>query len=150
VEVILLEKVRNLGALGDKVKVKPGYGRNYLVPKGKAVYATETNVVKFESRRAELEKVEAEHFAAAQAKQQILIAYGPITIHAKVGDEGKLFGSIGPRDISEAVTKAGVEIHKSDIHLPTGLLRQVGEYDIEVELHSDLDTIIKIHIVPEA
>ncbi len=149
-EVILLEKVRNLGSLGEKVKVKSGYGRNYLVPKGKAVYATEANVVKFEARRAELEKAESEHFAAAQAKQQILLALGAITIHAKTGDEGKLFGSIGTRDIADAVTKAGVEIHKSDIHLPTGVLRQIGEYEIEVELHSDLDTIIKINVVPEA
>lgn len=149
-EVILLEKVRNLGALGDKVKVKAGYGRNYLIPKGKAVYATQTNVEKFEERRVELEKVEAEHFAAAQAKQQALLALGVVTISAKAGDEGKLFGSVGTRDIAEAVTHAGVEIHKSDIHLPMGLLRQTGEYDIEVSLHSDLDTIIKINIVPEA
>lgn len=149
-EVILLEKIRNLGSLGDKVKVKAGYGRNFLVPHGKAVYATKTNLEKFQARRAELEKLEAEHLSTAQAKQQKLASLKVITIAAKAGEEGKLFGSVGTRDIAEAVTKAGVEIHKSDIHLPMGLLRQVGEYDIEVELHSDVDAVIKINIVPEA
>lgn len=149
-EVILLEKVRNLGGLGDKVKVKPGYGRNYLVPQGKAVYATKDNLAKFEVRRAELEKLEAEHLASAKAKAAHLAALKVITITAKAGEEGKLFGSIGTRDIADAVTAAGVEIHKADIHLPMGLLRQVGEYDIEVELHSDVDAVIKINIVPEA
>jgi large subunit ribosomal protein L9 len=150
VEVILLEKVRNLGALGEKVKVKSGYGRNYLVPHGKAVYATQANIVKFEARRAELEKSEAEHLAAAKAKQQALLALGAVIIATKAGEDGKLFGSIGTRDIADAVTSAGVEIEKSDIHLPTGALRQVGEYDVEIELHSDLDTIVKISIVAEA
>lgn len=149
-EVILLEKVRNLGSLGDKVKVKSGYGRNYLVPKGKAVYATASNIKKFEARRAELEKAEIEHFAAAQAKQQALLALGVVTISSKAGDEGKLFGSVGTRDIAEAITNAGVEIHKADIHLPMGVLRMTGEYDIEIELHGDLDTTIKINIVSEA
>lgn len=149
-EIILLEKIRNLGGLGDKVKVKPGYGRNYLVPQGKAVYATKDNLAKFEVRRAELEKLEAEHLATAKAKQEKLAALKVITITAKAGEEGKLFGSIGTRDIAEAVSNAGVEIHKSDIHLPMGVLRQVGEYEIEVELHSDVDAVIKISIVPEA
>jgi large subunit ribosomal protein L9 len=150
VEVILLEKVRNLGNLGDKVKVKPGYGRNYLVPNGKAVFATAANVKKFEARRAELEKAEAEHLQAAHAKKAALEALKVVTIASKAGDEGKLFGSIGTRDIADAVTAAGVEIHKSDIHLPTGVLRQVGEYDIEVELHSDVDAVVKISIVAQA
>ena len=149
-EVILLEKIRNLGALGDTVKVKPGYGRNFLVPKGRAVYATAGNVEKFEARRAELEKVAAEKTAAALARQEKLAALQVITIVSKAGEEGKLFGSVGTRDIAEAVTKAGVEICKSEVHLPTGLLRQIGEYDIEVELHSDVIATIKLSIVSEA
>ncbi len=149
-EIILLEKIRNLGVLGDKVKVKSGYGRNYLVPKGKAVYATASNIVKFEARRAELEKAEAAHLAAAVAKQQALLALGTIVIRAPAGEEGKLFGSVGARDIAEAVTLAGVEIEKSDLHMPAGALRQVGEYAIEIALHGDLDTVVKISIVAEA
>lgn len=149
-EVILLERIRNLGALGQKVKVKPGFGRNYLVPHGKAVYATPANIIKFEARRAEFEKVEAEHLQAAQAKSAALKALEMVVIASKAGEEGKLFGSIGTRDIADAITKAGIEVAKSDIHLPMGALRQVGEYDIEVELHSDVETIIKISVVAEA
>lgn len=149
-EIILLEKIRHLGALGDKVKVKPGYGRNFLIPHGKAVYATQENIAKFESRRAELEKVEAEHLAAANAKKEKILALGVITLPAKSGEEGKLFGSVGTRDIAAAVTKAGVAIEKSDVHLPTGVLRLLGEYEIEVELHSDVSVMIKLSIVPEA
>lgn len=148
-EVILLEKIRNLGALGDKVKVKSGYGRNYLVPKGKAVYATTTNIAKFEERRAELEKAAAKNLEAAQQRQNALAALQGITIKAKAGEEGKLFGSINTRDIADAITKEGVEIAKSEIHLPMGALRHVGEYDIEVELHSDIETFIKVNVVPE-
>jgi large subunit ribosomal protein L9 len=150
VEVILLERIRNLGALGQTVKVKPGYGRNYLVPEGKAVYATAANIKKFEARRAELEKLEAEHLQAAQARGQALTAIGNITIKAKAGDEGKLFGSIGVRDIAEAITHAGVEVAKSEIHLPMGALRQAGEYDIDVEFHSDVRVIVKLSVVSEA
>lgn len=149
-EVILLERIRNLGVLGEKVKVKPGYGRNYLVPHGKAVYATTANIEKFEARRAELEKAEAEHLQAAQARQAKLEALGVITISSKAGEEGKLFGSVGTRDIAEAVTTAGVELCKSEVHLPAGALRQVGEYEIEIELHSDVRSMVKINIVPEA
>lgn len=149
-EVILLEKVRNLGSLGDKVKVKPGYGRNYLIPEGKAVYATAVNIKKFEARRAELEKAEAEHLQTAQTRGQAIAALQSVTIASKAGEEGKLFGSVGTRDIAEAITNAGVEVHKSEIHLPTGVLRQVGEYDVELEFHSDVDVVIKINIVPEA
>lgn len=149
-EVILLEKVRNLGALGDKVNVKAGYGRNFLIPQGKAVYATKSNIEKFEARRAELVKAEAEHLKAAKAKQEAILAMGVITITAKSGDEGKLFGSIGTRDIADAITKAGIEVHKADVHLPSGVLRNTGEYDIQIELHSDFDTVVKINIIPEA
>jgi large subunit ribosomal protein L9 len=149
VEVILLEKIRNLGSLGQRVKVKAGYGRNFLIPKGKAVYATNENVKKFEARRAELEKAEAESLKLAAEKQNALSALNVVTISAKAGEEGKLFGSIGTRDIADAITKAGVEITKSDVSLPNGVLRQVGEYDIEIELHGDLNAIVKVHIIPE-
>jgi len=150
VEVILLEKVRNLGALGEKVKVKPGYGRNYLVPHGKAVYASAENTAKFEARRAELEKMAAEGVRTAETRKQALAALGTIVLNVKSGEEGKLFGSVGTRDIAAAITKAGVEVCKSEIHLPTGVLRMAGEYDIEVELHSDVITHVKLNIAPEA
>jgi len=149
VEVILLEKIRRLGSLGDKVKVAPGYGRNFLIPQGKATYATAANLEKFEARRAELEKAAAEAVQAAQARQKALAALSVIKILAKTGEEGKLFGSIGTRDIAEAVTKAGVEICKSEVILPAGLLRQVGEYEIEIEVHSDVMAMVKVSIVAE-
>lgn len=148
-QVILLEKIRNLGALGETVKVKPGFGRNYLVPQGKAVYATADNIAEFERLRAELEKTEAEKLRAAKAREQAILALGSITIVSKAGDEGKLFGSIGTRDIADAITKAGVEVHKSEVHLPGGALRLIGDYDVAVDLHSDLDVMVKLHIVSE-
>jgi len=150
VEVILLERIRKLGALGDTVKVKRGYGRNYLVPQGKAVYATPDNIKKFEARRAELEKAEAEHLKTARARAEALSALQVVTMSAKAGEEGKLFGSVGTRDIADAITQAGVEIAKSEIHLPMGALRQTGEYDIDVELHTDVRVLVKVNIVPEA
>jgi large subunit ribosomal protein L9 len=150
VDIILLEKIRNLGSLGDKVSVKAGYSRNYLIPKGKAVYATPANIVKFEARRAELEKIEAEHLKVAEDRKQALHALGAVVIRAKAGEEGKLFGSIGTRDIADAIIAAGVEVEKSEIDLPTGLLRQVGEYDITLELHSDVKAIVKLSITSEA
>lgn len=149
-QVILLEKIRNLGALGETVKVKSGYGRNYLVPQGKAVYATADNIAKFEVRRAELEKAAAELVAAAEVRKQALAALGVVTLVAKAGDEGKLFGSVGTRDLAHRITEAGVEVSKSEIHLPNGVLRQIGEYDIEIELHSDVSAIVKVNVVPEA
>lgn len=149
-DVILLEKIRNLGILGDRVKVKPGYGRNYLIPKGKAVFATDANVKKFEQRRAEFEAQAAEILKSAQEKQAILSAMPAIIIRSKAGDEGKLFGSIGTRDIAAAITNAGVSISKSEVSLPAGVLRQIGEYEIEVELQSDLSATVKIHIVADA
>ena len=149
-EVILLEKVRNLGALGDKVRVKAGYGRNFLIPQGKAVYATENNLAKFQARRAELEKAAAEDIKAAEARKQTVVALGVITMSVKAGDEGKLFGSVGTRDLAAALAKAGVDVNKSEIHLPSGVLRQAGEYDIEVEFHSDVIATVKFNLVPEA
>jgi len=147
VEVILLEKIRNLGSLGEKVKVAPGYGRNYLIPQGKATAATAANLEKFEARRAELEKVAAAAVKAAQERQQALAALPAIKITAKAGEEGKLFGSIGTKDIADVVTAAGVEIHKSEVILPTGVLRQLGEYDIEIEVHGDVMAHVKINVV---
>lgn len=148
-DVILLEKMRNLGALGDKVKVKPGFARNYLIPQGKAVYANKDNVAKFEQRRAEFEKIASERMKHASEKQQALSALPVITIAAKAGDEGKLFGSIGTRDIAEAITKAGVDIEKSEVRLSEGALRMLGEYEITIELESDVTAIIKLNVTPE-
>ena len=148
-EVILLEKIRNLGMLGDKVKVKPGFARNFLIPQGKAVYATKGNIVKFEQRRAELEKAAAEKHQKALERQQTLNALPPITITMKAGDEGKLFGSVGTRDIMAAISKSGMTIEKREIRLPEGSLRMVGVYDIEIELDSDVTATIKVNITGE-
>jgi len=150
VEVILLEKIRNLGSLGDKVNVKVGYGRNYLVPHGKAVYATAESMARFEANRAELEAKLAETIKASEVRKQSLIALGAITIKAKAGEEGRLFGSIGTRDIAHAITEMGVEIHKSEIHLPEGSLRHVGEYDIDFEFDGDVVATVKIALASEA
>ncbi len=148
-DVILLEKIRNLGALGEKVKVKSGYARNFLVPKGKAVYATPEKIVEFEKRRAELEKIAKKTLDTALARKQKIDVLQAITIAAKAGEEGKLFGSIGTRDIAIALTNAGVEVAKSEIDLPAGLLRQLGEFEITIELHSDVTAVVKINIIPE-
>lgn len=147
-EVILLEKVGKLGALGDKVTVKSGFGRNYLIPYGKAVPATAANVEQFEARRAELEKVAAEKLSAAQARAG-QFEDKEITIVAKAGDEGKLFGSIGVRDIADALTAAGLAAEKSEVRLPEGPLRTTGEFEVALHLHSDVDTIVKVIVVGE-
>ncbi|MDX1598282.1 MAG: 50S ribosomal protein L9 [Marinobacter sp.] len=147
-EVILLEKVANLGSLGDKVKVKAGYGRNFLLPYGKAVAATAENLKAFEERRAELEKVAAEKLAAAQTRAEALEG-ASFTIASKAGEEGKLFGSIGVRDIADAITAGGTEVEKSEVRLPEGPLRVTGEYDIELQLHSDVTVNIKLVVVAE-
>ncbi|SDR82531.1 LSU ribosomal protein L9P [Halopseudomonas xinjiangensis] len=145
-EVILLEKIANLGNLGDKVAVKAGYARNFLLPFGKATPATAANVEAFEARRAELEKNAAERKAEADARAAKL-ADLTVTITANAGEEGKLFGSIGTRDIADAVTAAGVEIEKSEVRLPEGPLRNVGEYDIDVHLHTDVEATVKLVVV---
>ncbi len=147
-EIILLEKVQNLGDLGDKVTVRPGYGRNYLIPKGKAVAATEDNVAEFERHRAELEKTQADALAAAQKRADALKDL-TVSIARKAGDEGRLFGSVGTGDIAEAVTAAGLELHKHEVRLPEGPLRQAGEYDIVLHLHADVDASVKVTVVPE-
>ena len=146
--VILLERMVNLGDLGDEVAVKGGFARNFLIPKGKAVRASKENRAVFEARRAELERVAQERLGEAQgraAKLQGMI----VTISAKAGDEGKLYGSVGTHDISEALAAQGAEVAKSEIRMPTGVIRIVGEYDIDVRLHSDVDVTIKVVVVPE-
>lgn len=147
-EVILLDKVGKLGAIGDKVTVKSGYGRNYLLPQGKAVAATAKNIADFEARRAELEANAAAKLAEAQARAAKL-AELTVTIAANAGDEGRLFGSVGTRDIAEAVSKAGVEINKSEVRLPQGALREIGQYDIDVQLHSEVTQAVKLVVVAE-
>lgn len=146
-EVILLEKVRNLGALGEKVKVRSGYGRNFLMPRGMAVMATKENIEKFEARRAELEQAAAATLAAAQARAAKLAELGAVTLAHKAGDEGKLFGSIGTTDIAEAVCQAGVEVKRQEISMPEGPIRQTGEYEIELNLHTDVTQAIKVNVV---
>ncbi|SCZ49773.1 50S ribosomal protein L9 [Thiohalomonas denitrificans] len=143
-EVILLENVRNLGNLGDKVTVKSGYGRNFLIPTGQAVMATAKNLAAFEERRAELEKKAAEVRAAAQARADKLAELGTITLKANAGEEGKLFGSIGPADIADAITAAGMEVEKREVQMPEGPLRALGEYDIDVQFESDVYQSIKV------
>lgn len=146
-QVILLDKIANLGVLGDLVTVKAGYARNYLIPQSKAVMATKNNLAHFEARRAELEAKVAEVLAAAKANAETVSALEAIVITSKAGDEGKLFGSIGARDIADAVTAAGVKIAKSEVRLPEGVLRNIGEYEVNVQLHSDVFATVKICVV---
>lgn len=148
-EVILLEQVPNLGKLGDKRIVKAGYARNYLVPQGKAVTATKENEAYFESRKAELEKAAGELVAVAERRKQALAELGSVTIAAKAGTEGKLFGSVGAADIAEALTQAGVEVNKKEIRLPEGPLRQIGEYKLEVHFHPTVTAPIKVVVAGE-
>jgi len=147
-EVILLEKIGKLGNLGDKVSVKSGFGRNYLVPQGKAVPATATNVAKFEERRAELEAAAAEKLAVATARAEALNEL-QVTITSKCGDEGKLFGSIGTRDIADAITAAGANVDKSEVRLPEGALRAIGEFGIDIQLHAEVTAIVNLAVVGE-
>ena len=147
-EIILLEKIENLGAMGDKVTVKPGFARNYLVPKGKAKPATAENIAEFEERRAELEKVAGEALAAAELRRDQLDGK-TVSIVAKAGEEGKLFGSIGTADIADIVKADGVEIERNEVRLPDGAFRQVGEYDVLIHLHTDVNVTIKLTITAE-
>lgn len=148
-EVILLEQVVNLGKLGDKVAVKSGYARNYLIPQGRAVSATKENEAHFESRKAELEKAAGDKVAVAERCKQALADLGSVTIAAKAGTEGKLFGSVGAADIAEALTKAGVEVDKKEVRLPEGALRQVGEYELGIHLHPTVEAPIKVVVTGE-
>ncbi len=147
-EVILLDNIGKLGELGDKVTVKPGYGRNYLVPYGLAVPATKDNVAAFESQRAELEAQAAARKAEAESRAEQLSEI-ELSLVAKAGDEGKLFGSIGPRDLAEALVQAGLDVAKSEVRMPEGPIRQTGEYDIALQLHAEVGTSVRVVVVAE-
>ena len=148
-QLILLQKVVNLGNLGDKVEVKPGYGRNFLVPQGKAVPATTANVAEFEAKRAEYEAKAQAMLGDAEGRRAKLEG-ASVTIHANASTEGKLYGSVGPRDIAEALTKAGMPVEKSEVVMGEGPIRNIGEYDVLVHLHADVETTVKVVVVPEA
>lgn len=148
-EVILLEKVANLGNLGDKVTIKAGYGRNFLVPQGKAVPATADKIKEFEARRAELEKAAAEKLAAANARATALENVTVVITH-KAGEEGKLFGSVGTQNIADAITEAGSKVEKHEVRMPDGVIRHLGTYDIDINLHSDVVKTMSIEIAAEA
>lgn len=147
-KVILLDSVENLGDVGDLVTVKPGYGRNYLLPVGKAALATPENIAEFESRRAELEKAAAAELAGAKARAE-LIRGMQLVIRANVGPEGKLFGSVGPVDISDAFQKVGVEVARSEVRMPDGPIHETGDFTIGVHLHSEVNVEINLKVVPE-
>ncbi len=149
-QVILLEKIKHLGGLGDKVQVKPGYARNYLIPQGKAVAATVSNLQAFEQRRAELEKNQGEKLAYAQTRATRLQGIHVI-ISSKVGLEGKLFGSVNAVEIAKAISStAGIEVTKQEVRLSEGSIRQIGDYEVELHLHTDVHTTVKIQVIPEA
>ncbi|MDX9989306.1 50S ribosomal protein L9 [Thiothrix unzii] len=147
-EIILLKKVENLGTLGNVVNVRPGYARNFLIPQGKAKMATKTNIAEFETRRAELEAEAADILAAAQARKAQLDDM-VITIQAKAGNEGKLFGSVSNHEIAEAINAAGVTLERREIRMPEGALRHLGEFEVGVHLHSEVDATVKVVIEAE-
>jgi large subunit ribosomal protein L9 len=147
-DVILLQKVANLGAIGDRVKVKSGFARNFLLPKGKATMATVENVAKFEARRAEFERVAHEELYKAQKRAEALKDLR-LKLSAKAGTEGKLFGSIGTADIAEAATRAGFAIERSEVRLPQGPIRVAGDHQVTLHLHSDVNIELPVSIVPE-
>ena len=146
--VILLEKISNLGDLGDEVSVKPGFARNFLLPQGKAVTADEENRTVFEGRRAELEAVANEKLAEANLRAEKLIDK-ELTISVKSGEEGKLYGSVGTQNIADALSVDGVQIERSEIRMPEGVIRGLGEYEIAVQLHTDVSVQIKVNVIPE-
>lgn len=147
-QLILLQKVVNLGDLGDKVDVKPGYGRNFLVPQGKAVPATEANLAQFEARRAEYEAKAQASLDDAESRRAKLEG-ASVTLYANASTEGKLYGSIGPREIAEALTKAGTRVNKSEVVMGEGALRRTGEFEVLVHLHADVETPVKVVVEPE-
>lgn len=147
-ELILLEKVQNLGDLGEKVNVKPGFGRNYLVPQGKAVPATAENIAQVEARRAELEAAAVERLGGAEARLAALAGV-EVEIVANASEEGKLYGSIGPREIADAVTALGHSINKSEVIQGEGPIRNTGEFEVLIQLHADIETTIKLNVLPE-
>lgn len=147
--VILLDKVNKLGGLGDKVEVKAGFARNYLFPQQKAVPATKQHIERFEARRAEIEADQAKTLAAAKARAEKIVTLGSITISSKAGEEGKLFGSVGNRDIATALSAAGVEVSKSDVRLPHGALRATGEHEVNIHIHTEVSAKLTVNIVAE-
>ncbi len=147
-QVILLERVQNLGELGASVNVKPGYARNYLIPQGRAVIATPANVADFEARRAELESQEAQALASVQARADALEGT-EITLARKTGEEGKLFGSVGPQDIADALTETGTPVSRNEVRLANDTLRQVGDYEVGVHLYANVEASITVHVVAE-
>ncbi len=148
-QVILLDKIAHLGKVGDQVNVKSGYARNFLIPQGKAVMATAANIEHFEARRAELEEKAAQALAAAVDRAARLEALGSVTIASKAGDEGRLFGSIGTRDIADAITAKGVEVAKSEVRLPNGLIRTLGEHEVTFQFHGEVFSHLNVIIVSE-
>jgi large subunit ribosomal protein L9 len=148
-QLILLQKVTNLGNLGDKVNVKPGYGRNFLVPQGKAVPATAASLAEFEARRAEYEAKAAAQLGEAESRRARLEG-AEVTVYANASTEGKLYGSVGPRDIADALTKLGTPVEKSEVVMGEGPLRHVGEYEVIVHLHADIEAPVKVIVQPEA
>ena len=147
-EVILLQKVANLGNIGDRVKVKPGFGRNFLLPQGKAALATAANIAKFEERRVELEKRAADDLAVARTRATKLEGRA-LTLTAKAGGEGKLFGSVGTTDIAEALSADGIEVERSEVRLPGGPIRLLGEHHVKLHLHSDVEIDLTVTVVAE-
>jgi len=147
-KIILLEKIHNLGGLGDTVNVKAGYGRNYLIPQGRAVRVTKENVAKFEARRAELEKAESESLAAAQKRAEQLKDL-ILTIACKTHEESKLFGSVGVKEIVDAIAEKGMAVEKREVNMPEGLIHEIGEYSVEILLHGDVKAIIKVKVEEE-
>ena len=148
-EVILLEKIGKLGDIGDKANVKAGFGRNFLIPHGKAVFATENNIAEFELRRADLESQAAKKLAESKTRAEKIQEIGAVTIKAIAGDEGKLFGSVGARELEEAIAAAGGDVSKNEISLPEGALRHLGEFAIDIQLHSDITETIAVIIEAE-
>ena len=148
-QVILLEKVANLGNLGDQVNVRPGYGRNFLIPQKKAVPATKENIEKFEAERAELEKHAQEQLAEAQARAEKIAAVGSVAIARQAGDEGKLFGSVGPADISAALVEAGVDVAKREVIMPMGSIHNTGEFEVTIRTHTDVQQNILVIVTAE-
>ena len=147
-QIILLEKISNLGAMGEKVNVKPGFGRNYLIPQGKAAPATAENIAEYEARRADLEKTAAEALTAAEARRDALIDK-VITIASKAGEEGKLFGSIGTADIASVISEQLIAVERNELRLPDGAFRTIGEHDVQIQLHTDVNVAVKLIIEAE-
>lgn len=149
-QVILMERIENLGAIGDIVNVKSGYARNFLVPQKKAKTATKTNIAEFETIRADLEKAAAAITKSAQDRLVAVNGVDDLTIEVRAGQEGKLFGSVSNNEIAEAISAQGVEVERREVRMPEGPIRNIGEYDIVIHLHTDVETTVKVHVVADA